>query len=438
MTHRSLPRWNGATEAAGVLVAALIVRLMFVWMMPAPPMELADQPDFDRLAHAILDGRGYVSATGLPTSERPPLYAYALASVYAVFDDGPSATRVLQGLLDAVTCLLVYLLAARHFGVQAARVSAVLAIGSLSLLFATRFLMTETISTLFMVVTVFVLDVALTRWHAILFFVTGVLVGLSTLTKGTTLLLPVALLVPIWVAARRNRRLFTRAAPLLILGFILTLLPWTIRNYRVHGEVVPVATQVGWTVYSSYAPPEGRIFGDYTHDDVVAASAALPEAERSRFLTRAAIDHIRDNPGDLPRLTALKFLYFVGPFDWHFLGVDGVFNFTYALTVLLALYGLWTVRWDGWRPVLLVTAPCFMLLQSLGLYGSARLRMPIEPLLMVLAGGGLVVAWSRAERWRGTFVVLIALTVLVSFSAYVFSADVKSASAAALSAVGLW
>ena len=33
----------------------------------------------------------------------------------------------------------------------------------------------------------------------------------------------------------------------------------------------------------------------------------------------------RDNPGDLPRLTALKFLYFVGPFDWHFLGVDGVF-----------------------------------------------------------------------------------------------------------------
>ena len=438
MTNGSLLRWNAATEAAGVLVAALIVRLVFLWMMPAPPLELADQTDYDRLAHAILDGRGYVSATGLPTSERPPLYGYTLAAVYAVFDDGPAATRVLQGLLDAVTCLLVYLLAARHFGVQAARVSAVLAIGSLSLLFATRFLMTETISTLFMVATVFVLDVALTRWHAIPFFVTGVLVGLSTLAKGTALLLPAALLVPIWVAAHRNRHLFTRGAALLILGFVLTLLPWTIRNYRVHGEVVPVATQAGWVVYSSYAPPEGKIFGNYTLDETVTASEALPEAERSRFLTRAAIDRIRDHPGDLPRLTVLKFLYFVSPFDWYFLGVDGMFNFTYALTALLALYGLWTVRWDGWRPVLLVAAPSFMLLQALGLYGSARLRMPIEPLLMVLAGGGLVVAWRRAERYRATFTVMVALTVLAGFGAYIFSAEVKSVSAAALSAVGLW
>lgn len=424
-------------DAAAVFIVALVVRLLFVWLAPPPAPDSSDQWDYDRLAHAMLDGRGYVGLAGTPTSERPPLYALMLAAIYPI-DDSPRAVHVVQAVIDAVTCLLVYLLAARHFGPAVARVAAVLAVTSLSLLFSTLFLMTETVSTLFMVASILVLDVALDGWRRGALFATGVLVGLSALTKGTTLLLPLALLVPIWVAARQDWRRFVQAGALLFAGFGLTLLPWTIRNYQVHGELIPLVTQTGWVMYSSYVPPDGKIFGNYTVDDTVLASRALSEVDASRYLLGAAIAHVRENPGDLPRLTALKLLFFVSPFDWGFLAPDVSFNFTYALTALLAVYGAWTMSWRGWRPVLLVTAPVFFLLQSLGIYGSARLRIPIEPLLMILAAAGWMTAWQRTQHQRRAFVAASATAVVLAFGAYWFGEDVKDASAAVLRQAGLW
>jgi 4-amino-4-deoxy-L-arabinose transferase-like glycosyltransferase len=423
-------------EAAAVFAAALILRLLFLWVVPSPSLETPDQPDYDRLARGILDGRGYVAPSGLPTSERPPLYPYMLAGVYALFEDGPPAVRVVQATVDAITCLLVYLLAARHFGVQVARIAAVLALVSLSQMFATLYLMTESLSTFFMVATVFALDVALAGWRPMAFAAAGVLVGLGTLTKGTTLLMPPALLIPIWVAAQRNWRRTAGAGALLLAAFALTLAPWTIRNYRVHGELVPLATQVGWVMYSSYVPSQG--FGNYTIDDNVIASRALPEPEASRFLMRATGDHVRAHPGELPRLMVLRVLFFLGPFDWGFLGADAVFNFTYALSALLAVYGLATMRWNDWRPILLVTPLCFMLVQALWIFSSQRMRMPLEPLLIVLAAAGIATAWHRASHHRGLFVTASAAVVATGFAAYWFSAAVKDVSAQALRNIGLW
>ena len=430
-------KWEGAHGATGVFLVALVVRVAFSCFVPAAPVS-ADAADYDRLASAIVDGRGYVSAAGIPTSERPPLYSYFLAIFYANLDNGQSFARGVQSFLDAVTCSFVYVLALRHFGVVAARISALSAIFSLSLLFATRHLMTETLSTFFMVAVVLALDLTLSGWRRTGFFLTGALVGFSTLTKGTTLALPVALMLPILVATRWKWRPAIRGGLLLLLGFVLTLLPWTIRNHRVHGALVPVATQMGFVVYSSYVPPEGRILGVYTDDELATRTLRLPEVERSRVFLEAALGHVREHPLQLPRLLLLKFLYFVSPFDWELLGGDGVFNFTYALMAPLAMYGLWMARSNGWGPLLLAIPPGFLLALSLGVYGSPRLRLPCEPLLMVLAGSGLVMAWDRAERHKVAFTAVTAMSVLVGITAYVFSVEVKEVSAQLLRNLGIW
>lgn len=218
----------------------------------------------------------------------------------------------------------------------------------------------------------------------------------------------------------------------------MVLLPWTVRNYVVHGEVVPVATQMGWVAYSSYAPPEGRIFGVYTFDETVEAAMRLPEAERSRELTDATISLILERPAELPRLLVLKFLYFVSPFDWEILGGDGVFNFLYALTMPLALYGLWVVRARGWELWLLAMPPVFLLVLSLVLYGSPRLRLPIEPILTVLAAGGLFDLWGKAEARRMALIAMSICFLIGGFTIYWFSAEAKVLSATILKGVGLW
>ena len=436
---RDLPRLpSGTTEALVVFLIALLVRTLFAWTTLPAPIAF-DAADYDRLAHAIVEGRGYISPEGLPTSERPPLYSYVLASVYVVFgDDAHTAMRGLQALVDAGTCTMVYLLALRNFGLPAARIAAIFAIVSLSALFATRHLLTETFAAFFMVATVLALDMALTAWRWAAFFVAGALAGLSTLNKGTTLALPGALMVPILIAARPHWRRALQAGALLCAGFVLTLLPWTVRNYRVHGEVVPVATQMGWAIYTSYLPPQGKIFGLYTWDETVIRAHELPEAERSRTLLRAALNHVREKPGELPRLIALKFLYFISPFDWEFFGGSGEVNFTYVLTFPLALYGLWCARSKGWRPVLLAVPPAFLLLFALAIYGSPRLRFPAEPLYAVLAGGGLAVIWSRAGTYRPVVVAVMTVAVVTGLAAFSYSTEVKTFSANVLRAAGLW
>ena len=429
--------WIRTPGAIQVFLFALIVRFIVLLAIPAAPIS-GDAGDYDRLARAIVNGEGYVSESGQPTSMRPPLYSYVLAAFYRVFTDGPAAMRFLQAILDAVTCALVYGLAFRHFGIEAARIAGGLSIFSLSLLFATRHLLTETFMAFFMVAIVCSLDTALTSWRVGAFLMTGALVGLSTLTKGTTLPLPVMLLLPIWASTQWKWRPTVRAGAIVFAGFLVVLLPWTVRNYLVHHEVVPVATQMGWVAYSSYAPPEGRIFGVYTFDETVEAAMRLPEAARSRELTDAAVSLILERPAELPKLLVLKFLYFFSPFDWEILGGDGVFNFLYALTLPLALYGLWVARNRGWRPWLLAMPPAFLLALSLVLYGSPRLRLPVEPILAVLAGGGLVDMWWKAEERRTAFMVMSGAALIGGFTIYMFSAEVKGVSATILQGIGLW
>ena len=72
MNSTTVP-WIRTPGAIQVFLFALVVRLVFLVVVPAVPIS-ADASDYDRLAHAIVNGQGYVSETGQPTSMRPPLY----------------------------------------------------------------------------------------------------------------------------------------------------------------------------------------------------------------------------------------------------------------------------------------------------------------------------------------------------------------------------
>ncbi|SVE64592.1 uncharacterized protein METZ01_LOCUS517446, partial [marine metagenome] len=71
--------WIRTPGAIQVFLFALIVRFIVLLAIPAAPIS-DDASDYDRLAHAIVNGEGYVSETGQPTSMRPPLYSYVLAA----------------------------------------------------------------------------------------------------------------------------------------------------------------------------------------------------------------------------------------------------------------------------------------------------------------------------------------------------------------------
>lgn len=421
-----------------VFGSAVLTRLAFQAL--AIPTEVPlDSDEYRRLAGELLAGHGYVSETGMPTSMRPPFYPLFLAALYAVFGPVDGPIRVVQALLDAGTCTLAALLARRHFGERAAWFTAALTVFSWGMLSATKLVLTETLLMLLIVASIWVLDHAIERGRVRWCAVVGVLSGLATLTKGTGLALVSAQLLAIAVTARPTRwvnRLWSCTA--LVAAFGLVLLPWTWRNYQVHGELIPGATQVGIIVYSSYLPPQGKIFGVHTEDAFTLRAQGLREAEASRALAQEGLRHTLANPGELPRLVLLKLLYAASPFDWELLGGDGWYNFTYAFAVPFAIAGLWLSRGHG-RALALLGAPIatsFVLM--LLLYGSPRLRLSVEPLLLVFGGYGLAVATGTTAGRPVAARAAVAVFLLVNVAVALYGEQVKDISAGVLAALGVW
>ncbi len=214
-----------------------------------------------------------------------------------------------------------------------------------------------------------------------------------------------------------------------MLGFVLVVLPWTVRNYRVHGALVPVATQLGGALYTAYNPPDGWIFGIDTQDETVAAAHRLSEVEANAMLTKAAVNSMLSSPRRTLRLEALKVVYFWVPVDWEILPIYGAVNPTYLFVGLWALVyvGLALTRtrrrdevppWPAWLPI------AYLFVVAMVVQGTPRYRLPCEPLLAVFAAAALTAIGREVSR--RTMVALVSGTLGGVAVAQVLAGPLKS------------
>lgn len=432
-------RWVRTERLSLVVFAvALTVRVLFLVAPPAPEWK-PDSQAYDMLAMGLLDGKGYVNSRGEATSWLPPGYPLFLAAVYWAIGRNLDAVRLAQAILDATTCLIVYVLAFRIFGNRVALVAAGLATFSLGLLSAARLILTESLFTFLVALSVLMLHAGLARPSRTALGGAGFALGLGTLTKGTLLLPTLLLGWVIWRASQGNTRVALERWTLVMLCFGLTLLPWTGRNYVVHQKFVPVSTQVGYLVYCGYHPFQGKIFGICAGDETLERlRTALPEAEASWALVNETFRYVGEHPGVVPKNLLLKVIYFLSPIDWELIPGAGVVNFTFAFAAPFAIYGLWLARRSGWQAGLLTTMLVGFLLTAILTQGSPRYRLPVEPLMVIFSGLGLVETVRRFEKHHTLVLSGIGAYFAVTIVAYMFSGQVRFVGRFLLGSVGLW
>jgi 4-amino-4-deoxy-L-arabinose transferase-like glycosyltransferase len=424
-----------------VLAAALRLLVLFLWS----PQLSADALDYDRLARSLVEGRGYVNAMGEPTSWRPPLYPAFVAVGYVLTGGSIQGVRILQAALDLGTVACTYVIGRLAFGRNPGLVAALLVTVNLGTVAATGRLMSETLFTFFLVAGV---TVSVVWFRAIkdsrikaaiaLGVGAGSLLGAATLTRGILLLYPISLVVLVVLSLRvsestsvearsvsERRRAAFLGCLTLVLTFVLILVPWTLRNYWVHRAFIPVATQLGGTLYASYNPPKGWLFGIAPEDPIIAAAERLREPEANAVLARAAVDSIRASPVRALKLEILKTLYFWAPFDWEILPFYGAFNPSYTFIALWAVIYLgFCFRWESFLATGAVWLPIFFLFgMALVFYGSPRFRLPAEPLLAVFAAVPLVALDRRVGR--RTWAAMVGGTVVFLLLVYAFAGPLK-------------
>jgi hypothetical protein len=238
--------------------------------------------------------------------------------------------------------------------------------------------------------------------------IAGIALGWAALTRPFAVLIP-----PVWIGvllwARRDAlRKALAPAAILLCGFSLVVLPWTIRNYRVHGRFVLIATNGGSTFYGSnndWAISSFRNYGRWTSTRFLpgfAEIAAKHDAERDRIEWRRGEQWVLSHWRWMPVLFAAKYVRLWMPdidsANRKYVLLDWVLTTPFLLLILTAQFHMlrhkrwWSPKWLAIHGTGLATVAA-----TLVTWGSPRFRDANATLLMVYAAVALLWIARRPE-----------------------------------------
>jgi len=380
------------------LLAGVVIVPRLVWIVAMPTVPFDDFAMYDIFARRLVAGLGYVEKDGSPTAYWSVGYALFLAGIYKAVGHHYFAVKLVQTGLAVATALCVYLLAL-PFSKPVARLAALGAALWPSLIGMTDLLASENLF-----VPLFVLSVLLfghiaearPRAHPLL---AGGVLGLATLVRPVAAGLGVCALL---FALFRRRDLPRTVGRLALAGAaaVLVVLPWSVRNLRQMGALVPVSTSGGLNLWmgNHHAATGGWV----EPTSLRPVTAHLTEVQRDRFYRGLAWAYIRAHPLRVIALAPRKLWHFAARdtvtvgwmhFDslaaprplWLKYVLAGAAQGYYVLGLLLALCGLaWRVlRRPPGKWIALVCA--YYVGVHLALRGDARFHLPILPLLAIFA-----------------------------------------------------
>lgn len=408
-----------------MVIGAIALAVRFFWVVVYGRTTAAanDTLFYEVAAKTLALGDGFETVQGDETAHWPPGFPFLISLAYRVFGVHPSLALAINVVLGTATAVLLYLVARRMLG----RPAGVFAGTAFALLpgpvFFTGLFLSET-TFIFMLVGFLALAVFLPdrRWTPV---VLGVVVGLAALTKGEGLFL---LVIPLasWSGQYARGEVLRRGA-VLVVAAAVTILPWTIRNVVVMDSFTPVATNASTTLWSghnpkanggpTYAPPEllARIPKGLSPREFEVQEAGLLRREALKWAvhnphkelgliprklvalnsgTSATID-TWFNAGDERQIpTSSRLLYgILADVTAHFL-----LFVTLASLLLIGLRRVWSLH-PAMRGVLVYLGVC-LVVYGFVYYGQYRYRIPMEPLMILVAAPLAATVWGRRDELR--------------------------------------
>ncbi|MGD9127209.1 MAG: glycosyltransferase family 39 protein, partial [Planctomycetia bacterium] len=315
-----------------LVLVALSVRVgaAFVWEnRVAPEFGFGDSLSYWTLGRAIATGEPYRYGAVEGEVFRTPGYPAILAPLFWIGGENPPViwARLLGVVFGTLTVVAVWWLARILFDARAAWIAGWITALYPGAIATSIFVLSEAPFGLLMILNlVFWVKVCRAkgdRFKVAIGFalVAGVLAGLATLIHPSWLLfVPFAVVVWMIVEVVSKRRQFFRTGVLsvvLVLGLVLAMMPWWIRNFHVTGHFVPTTLQVGAGLYDGLNPKADGSSNMWFVDDFIAAERKSPQMDSSylgfegrvdRRMRQAARTWASENPGRVLELAWVKFL----------------------------------------------------------------------------------------------------------------------------------
>lgn len=410
----------------GIFSIILILKLIFLSQIKINDpnflhFEGTDAGCYDSLAMQILDGT-------LPKSPYSfnPLYYYFLALIYSFTGHNILKTIIVQIFMGLGTCFIVYLIAKQLFN----KTIGMIAMGICGLygcfMVYETLLLTTVLDTFLLVLGVFVLLKSVSRNSLKWYFVAGVILALSALSRATTILILPFLFLWLLIRIGMNKR-FLIASGLIILGMSLTFAPFTYRNYKYSGKFIlitstgPVAFWAGNNEDSEgfyHLPP-------YTEEAI---------QKNKNFYVEDSLRFIKEKPKKYLRLLFRKFTLFWNAYEIpdndvvyeRFLQLSPILRIMIPFGVIssLGLMGIFLSMRRLNKNLFLLYLVILGYMSAIVLFFiQARFRVPVVPYLGIFAGYTIYYLYKKIMSRKlisffATSVLLIVIYTVVDFHTF--------------------
>ena len=377
------------------MLVALVARMGAVWAIGSG-FHFPDEAIYLDTARRLSAGGGF----GVEY-EQVPGYPVLLMLLSLGLSEQLPFIRAAQAVVAAFGTLLVFWLADRMFG-QRAAIAAGLVYALDPLLVITSALLYPEASAAVLLTAIVLIAVGAAERDAVArSALAGALLGLLVLLRPVALVLPP--IVGGWIAVTAATRLARKAAHLgaLCLTLVLVLAPWTARNYRIHGRLVPPATAgIQAAPVTGEEVAEGGLVVSIGRWAWRHPAALLSRVTRqfAQFWELMPTRMATDDPVKRERLHERDSRLPVRPLFSRRLR-DLVSAGTFSLELILALVGVVVVGRTkrGYTLLLLGVIIAFAVGYAI-FVAKLRYRIPILPLVFLFSGAGAATAYQFIRR----------------------------------------
>ena len=394
-----------ARKLALVTLGGLALRVAFLYLEP-PTRPVADERPWT--AWGVETGGPKVRFSPLRSDLAffPPGYPYFIGAVHAAFDS-LEAVKIAQILVSALLIPAVGRIATLAFSPAAGLVAAGIAAGYPDLVWYSVHFWSET---LFLTLLFWAFERVLAAdasRRTGLAAAAGLLWGLATLTRETALYLTP--LVALWLVWGRRGAGGVARGSAFLLAAALTIAPWTLRNWAKYQAFIPVATAGGLNLWQGNAPLTRQEVYDryYAVEGVVEQFRNAQRQGLAAIAERQPLWLLEKLASELPRLWEADSLALIHIKRGAYrpVSVRGARRawllviVPYLVVLALFVAGLAALEWSRERTLLIGFLVLYNLLH-VATHGFARYRLPVMPVVFVIAASAWVAWRSGGNPWR--------------------------------------
>jgi tetratricopeptide (TPR) repeat protein len=424
-----------------IFMLALTLRLAYFFQVKAN-FPGWDSPTIDPLYHDLWAKQiaaGNILGSG--PFFRAPFYAYFLSLIYTVFGPSLTVAKIIQHLIGAAGCSLIFLFAERYFNRKVAITAGLLSAFSWVFIYHEDELLLDSLLVVQSLLVVWSLMWASEKLTAKRFLISGLLLGITCITRPNFLaLLPVILLWLVLIFKNQPRQII-KPFLMVLLGTAILIFPVAVRNLVVGHDAVLIASQGGINFYignneradgASASLPEFGPTWQYSDAEYLAKKESgklgqeMKQSEVSSFFYGKGFKFVFNKPAAWLGLTIRKFDFFWNAFEIsnnqdlyfyrRFASITKIMPPLFFIISPLSLIGLALIFKRGPKYQIITYFVIIYMLTVVAFFVNSRFRLPVLPFLIILASLAFWTGVDYLQKRNYKQITIFAVSLVVLFS----------------------